>query len=100
MKVHWTESAAEHLAAIHDFIARDSVTYAKGTVDRLLKKSEQISRHPLSGRKVPEVDMPQLREVPEGPYRIIYHIKPDQIDIVAVLHGAQLTPWSPYPAHQ
>lgn len=25
----------------------------------------------------------------EGSYRIIYYIKPDQIDILAVLHGAQ-----------
>jgi toxin ParE1/3/4 len=25
----------------------------------------------------------------EGPYRIIYHIKPDQIDVIAVIHGAR-----------
>ena len=24
----------------------------------------------------------------EGPYRIIYYIKPDQIDVLAVIHGA------------
>lgn len=30
----------------------------------------------------------QIREVIEGAYRIIYHIKPDQIDVIAVLHGA------------
>ena len=33
--------------------------------------------------------MKQIREVIEGPYRIIYYIKPDQIDVLAVLHGAQ-----------
>jgi len=30
--------------------------------------------------------MDQVREVIETPYRIIYHIKPDQIDILAVIH--------------
>ena len=25
----------------------------------------------------------------EGPYRIIYHIKSDQIDVLAVIHGAR-----------
>jgi plasmid stabilization system protein ParE len=33
--------------------------------------------------------MDQIREVIEGPYRIIYHIKPDQIDVLAVIHGSQ-----------
>jgi toxin ParE1/3/4 len=33
--------------------------------------------------------MKQIREVIEGPYRIIYYVKPDQIDVLAVLHGAQ-----------
>jgi plasmid stabilization system protein ParE len=25
----------------------------------------------------------------KGPYRIIYYIKPGQIDVLAVIHGAQ-----------
>lgn len=31
-------------------------------------------------------------EVFEGQYRIIYRIKPKQIDILAVIHGAKLLP--------
>jgi plasmid stabilization system protein ParE len=57
-------------------------------IDRLTRRSQQIADFPLSGRRVPEYDADQIREVIEGPYRIIYHIKPDQIDIVAVIHGA------------
>lgn len=30
----------------------------------------------------------QIREMIEGSYRIIYYIKPDQIDVLAVIHGA------------
>ena len=41
---------------------------------------------------VPEYGAPDLREVIERPYRIIYRIKADQIDILAVVHGAQLLP--------
>jgi len=44
---------------------------------------------PLSGRIVPEFETKQIREVIEGSYRIIYYLKPDQIDIIAVLHGSQ-----------
>ena len=37
---------------------------------------------------VPEYENDQIREVIEGPYRIIYHIKSEQINVVAVIHGA------------
>ena len=58
-------------------------------VDRLTRRSQQIADFPLSGRKVPEYEMDQIREVIEGPYRIIYYVKPDQIDVLAVIHGSQ-----------
>ena len=61
----------------------------KRMVDHLTQKSRQIADFPLSGRRVPEYENDQIREVIEGPYRIIYHIKPEQIDVVAVIHGAR-----------
>jgi len=100
MNVHWTDTALAHLSDIHEFISRDSPTYAQRTVDRLTRRSEQIATFPLSGRTVPEAGLPQIREVIEGPYRIIYYIKPGQIDILAIIHGAQQTPWSATPEDQ
>ena len=88
MRVHWTDTAQAHLAAIHAYIAQDSAEYAIRTLDRLTRRSQQIADFPLSGRRVPEYDLDHIREVIETPYRIIYHIKPDQIDILAVIHGA------------
>lgn len=88
MKVHWTNTAEGHLDAIYDYIAQDSSEYAKRMVDRLTRRSRQIAEYPFSGRRVPEYDLNQIREVIEGPYRIIYHIKPDQLDVLAVIHGA------------
>ncbi len=88
MKVHWTDTAQEHIAAIHAYIAQDSLEYATRIVDRLTRRSQQMADFPLSGRRVPEYDMDQIREVIEGSYRIIYHIKPDQIDVLAVVHAA------------
>ena len=87
MKVHWTNTAEGHLEAIHAHIAQDSPEYAKRMVDRLTRRSQQIAEFPFSGRKVPEYDVDQIREVIEGSFRIIYHIKPDQIDVLAVIHG-------------
>ena len=89
MTVYWTEGAAQQLQAIHDYIAQASPEYANRMVDRLTQRSEQVGTLPLAGRSVPEYQVEQVREVIEGSYRIIYHIKPDQIDVIAVVHGSR-----------
>lgn len=89
MKVHWTEHAKRQLAAIHDYIAQDSSRYANRIVDRLTRRSQQIARFPNSGRAVPEFEHPEIREVIEPPYRIIYRVRQTRIDILTVFHGAQ-----------
>ncbi len=89
MKVHWTDTARDHLRAIHTYIARSSPRYALRVVDRLTRRSQQISEFPQSGRVVPEFEHGQIREVLEGAYRIIYYIKPHQIDVLAVIHAAR-----------
>jgi toxin ParE1/3/4 len=88
MKVHWTSTAEGHLDAIFNYIAQNSPEYAKRMVDRITRRSQQIGKYPLSGRRVSEYDFNQIREVIEGSYRIIYHIKSDQVDVLAVIHGA------------
>ena len=88
MKVHWTNTAEGHLDAIFNYIAQNSPEYAKRMVDRITRRSQQIAEYPLSGRRVSEYDFNQIREVIEGSYRIIYHIKSDQVDVLAVIHGA------------
>ncbi len=92
MRVLWTENAIDHLANIYEYIAFNSPTYARHMIDRITRRTEQIAEHNLSGRKVPEYDAEDIRELIEKPYRIIYRIKPDQIDIIAVIHGARLMP--------
>jgi toxin ParE1/3/4 len=89
MKVHWTNTAEEHLDAIFNYVAQNSPEYAKHMVDRITRRSQQIAEYPLSGHRVSEYDLNQIREVIEGPYRIIYHIKSDQVDVLAVIHGAR-----------
>jgi len=86
MKVVWTDTAKHNLRTIHNHIAQNSPAYAKRMVDRLTGRSKQIGVFPLSGRVVPEFEVGQIREVLQRPYRIIYHIRPDHIDVIGVLH--------------
>lgn len=93
MNVEWTDAAVQHLLGIYEYIAQDSPVYALRVVDRLTRQSELIGRFPRSGRMVPEYGAQDIREVISKPYRIIYRVKPNQIDVLAVIHGARiLTP--------
>ncbi|MFN7908346.1 MAG: type II toxin-antitoxin system RelE/ParE family toxin [Microcystis sp.] len=89
MKVFWTETAVNHLSAIYNYISQNCPQYAQRLVERLTRRSEQIANFPFSGRLVPEFETEQIREVIEVSYRIIYYIKPEQIDVIAVLHAAR-----------
>jgi toxin ParE1/3/4 len=95
VKVHWTETSIEHLISIYDQISQDSSFYATKMVDRLTRRSQQIGDFPTSGRVVPEYGAQDLREIIEGSYRLIYRVKADQVDVVAVIHGARLLPDEP-----
>lgn len=92
MRVRWTNTAIEHLASIYEHVGQNSGVYAERLLDRLTRRSEQIAEFPESGRIVPEYRDEQIREVIERPYRIIYRIKANEIDILAVIHGAQQLP--------
>ncbi len=90
MRVRWTQNAVNHLVSIYEYIALNSHTYARNMVDRITRRSKQIGDQPESGRMVPEYSHDDIREVIENPYRIIYRIKADQIDVLAVVHAARL----------
>lgn len=62
-------------------------------VDRLLTRTEQLSEFPDSGRQVAEVSDEQVRELLEGPYRIVYLVQAARIDVLAVVHGRQDLRW-------
>lgn len=89
MTVVWTRHAADHLRAIHAYVAQTSDTYALRLVDQLTRRSQRLSSFPLSGRIVPEIRKLQIRELILDNYRVIYHVRPNRIEVLAVLHGAQ-----------
>lgn len=91
--VHWSATAAEHLAAIARYIGRTSPVYAERMVDRLLARTAQLSEFPDSGRHFAEASDERVRELVEGPYRIIYFVQAGRIDVLAVVHGRQDLRW-------
>ena len=90
MRIVLTRTAREHLREIHSFLAQYSEDAAKRRLRRLRDRWRMLAAHPRLGRVVPEYELERLREVVDPPYRIIYQVFADRIEIVAIRHSAEL----------
>ena len=89
--VTWTIQAIEDLDAICLFIARDAIRPAEMFAERVFRAAEQLGHFPLSGRAVPEIGSPDIREVFVGNYRLIYRVAShDEVEVLTIHHGARL----------
>jgi plasmid stabilization system protein ParE len=61
----------------------------------IVDRAEGLDGQPLVGAEVPEYGDPTIREVYEHPYRLVYRVKGDDIQIVAVIHSARRMPTNP-----
>jgi len=89
-EVRWTPQAADDLKGITEFIAADSPHYARLFAMDVLATVERLSVFPHSGRVVPELKNPEIREILFGSYRIVYRVKGDFVELLTVYHGARL----------
>ncbi len=89
--IRWSETAANDLAAIHEFIARDSARYATQVCADLVDAVDRLALFPERGRVVPELPHAGLRELIVGSYRVVYRVQAAEgVEIVTVFHGARL----------
>ena len=92
MKVEWATNALSHLADIYSYVSRDSPHYARRLIDRITTRSKQVGIFPESGQAVAEYASPEIREVIEGSYRLIYRVEKERVVVIAIIHGAQRLP--------
>ncbi|MBY0472439.1 type II toxin-antitoxin system RelE/ParE family toxin [bacterium] len=87
MKVIWSPEAERALYDILDYIAQDSPENAYRFISKLKARADHLARFPQSGRRVPERENDNLRELIEGNYRIIYRVKDQVIEVATVFEG-------------
>ena len=90
--VIWSPQAVRDLEAIHAYISDESVRYADLVVGRLVSAVERLQVFPESGRIVPELADPAIREVIVGSYRVVYRLRSDRVEIATVFRAARLLP--------
>jgi len=86
--VAWTPHARDCLDSILEYIAADSPVAAAKVLEVVLAAAESLSVFSERGRVVPETRTKSIREVFVYRYRLMYRTSADQVEILAVLHGA------------
>ena len=77
--------AKEDLEQIQEYISRDSIYYANKTIEGIIEKTKYLLMFPYMGRKIPEFDNVNLRELIYKSYRILYKVN-SNIYILKVFH--------------
>ena len=89
-RIQWTEAAVRDLEELISYIAADSPLNAERILDKLEKRAQTLESTPVRGRVVPELahfGIRNWRELNVKPYRIIYRIDEDTVNVLAVLDG-------------
>jgi toxin ParE1/3/4 len=89
-RVGWSQRALHDLEAIADYIAADSPAFAGIVVKKIVSRTRMLAQFPRSGRKVPEFDNEDIRELIVYSYRIIYQLQEHEVVIAAVIHGKRV----------
>jgi toxin ParE1/3/4 len=71
------------------YIAQDSRPAAERLLIQALEAASSLDVFSERGRVVPELDQPNARQLLVHRYRLIYEVTPDEVQILAFVHGAR-----------
>lgn len=88
-KVIWTFQARTMLDEAVGYIAEDSVEAAIRLLTEALNTAESLATLSERGRRVPEINEPNTRELFVQRYRLIYEVQRTEVHVLAFLHGVR-----------
>ena len=86
-QVNWSEPALSDLNEIAEYIAFDKESAAKKLVKQVFSATDRLEQFSESGRKPPEFETSQYREIIVGPCRIFYRYKQNEIFILYAMRS-------------
>lgn len=89
MQVEWSDFARDDLDNLVEYISRDSTFYARQFGEKVVLATRRLRDFPESGRRIPEADDDNLREIIVQGYRVMYRFEADAVLILAVMHGSR-----------
>lgn len=92
MRVIWTPLVEARLHEIIAYISEGSPRAAQEVALKLARRALELGDLPAMGRQLVGFALDEIRELLERPYRLLYRLGSDRIEVLAVLHYRQLMP--------
>lgn len=89
MKIFWSELAVERVSEIAKFIEQGYPEAVEKWVEAIFNRVMQLQSFPKSGRKVPEINRKNIREIFYQNFRIVYRIEEKHISILTIRHSRE-----------
>ena len=93
MKIVWTVPARQDLRDIFTYIAEDNPKAARTLLNEIKERAVLLQDNPLIGR-LGRIEEPRELVLTGTHFILPYRVKDQQIQILAVLHGAKQWPES------
>ncbi len=91
MRIVWSPLAIERAYEAAKYIARDKPEAARSWLDGIFEAVDRLEAFPQSGRMVPEIGLPEYREIVyRKSHRIVYYVDKSTVRILTVRNFAQL----------
>ncbi len=94
MRVFWTPDARARLKEIEDYIAKaNSPAVAREVATRIIRNVLSLEHGPpITGKPLRQYPDQDVRELFERPYRVIFRVTPERIEVLTIMHYRQLLP--------
>ncbi|MBD3194115.1 MAG: type II toxin-antitoxin system RelE/ParE family toxin [Candidatus Lokiarchaeota archaeon] len=90
VEIRWSPAAAADFESIITYYDKTTPKFAQNLAKKILYIIENITLFPKMGRKVPDSDNPNVREIIYRNFRIIYRLKTEFLEIVRIIHGSRI----------
>jgi plasmid stabilization system protein ParE len=90
-QIFWSTDAEENLKNIYEHIKQDSQQNAEKVIANIIKLSKALSFSPLRYQECVELPTKTkiYRKLTYRPYKIIYRVKANRVEILSVFHSSQ-----------
>jgi plasmid stabilization system protein ParE len=88
MRIRWTAPAADDLQNNRNYLQQNYPQFAEPTVRTIYQRIRTLKITPNRGRPGHHSGTRELALTPL-PYVVVYRLKPDDVEILHIFHGAQ-----------